>query len=159
MAYFLGIDSSTTGVKALLIDETGGVVGSATTELPISTPQPLWSEQDPADWWDSTVQSIRQALSDANLTGDDIAAIGLTGQMHGLTILDEAGEVLRPAMLWNDQRTGEQCDEIRRRLGSVNYPFAHAKALRVQENGRTGHDLERIQVGRALAALISEPAR
>lgn len=117
MSYFLGIDSSTTGVKALLIDERGEVVGTATTEIPLSTPQPLWSEQDPADWWRGAVSSVRSLLADTGLTGEQITAVGLTGQMHGLTLLDAAGEVLRPAMLWNDQRTGPQCDEIRARLG------------------------------------------
>ena len=97
MSYFLGIDSSTTGVKALLIDERGQVAGTATTELPLSTPQPLWSEQDPADWWQGAVSSIRTVLAETGLTGDQITAVGLTGQMHGLTLLDEAGEVLRPS--------------------------------------------------------------
>ena len=119
MVYFLGIDSSTTGVKALLIDEPGNVVGSATSELPLSTPHPLWSEQDPADWWDGAVKSIKQLLMAWNIPGADIAAIGLTGQMHGLTLLDENDKVLRPAILWNDQRTGPQCDEIRARLGKT----------------------------------------
>ena len=117
MAYFLGIDSSTTGVKALLIGEDGTVIGTATTELVLSTPHPLWSEQDPADWWDGTINSIKQVLNDTSLSGEDIAAVGLTGQMHGLTLLDDSGNVLRPAMLWNDQRTGPQCDQIRERLG------------------------------------------
>jgi xylulokinase len=116
-AYFLGIDVSTTGAKALLIDEQGHVVSSATTPLPISMPQPLWSEQDPQDWWNGTVQSIRQSVAQAGVKAESVAAIGLTGQMHGLVLLDEAGQVLRPAILWNDQRTGAQCDEIRRRLG------------------------------------------
>ncbi|HEU4711075.1 MAG TPA: xylulokinase [Pyrinomonadaceae bacterium] len=111
----LGIDVSTTGVKALLIDDKGEIVASATTPLQLSTPKPLWSEQHPRDWWDAAVNSIRQVLleTDAN----DIAAIGLTGQMHGLVLLDEQGEVLRPAILWNDQRCGDQCDEMRTRLG------------------------------------------
>ena len=117
MTHFLGIDSSTTGIKALLINATGDVVGTATTDLPLSTPQPLWSEQDPADWWAGAVESIRLVLAETGLSGDDIAAVGLTGQMHGLTLLDAEGEVLRPAILWNDQRTGPQCDEIRARLG------------------------------------------
>jgi xylulokinase len=117
MTYFLGIDSSTTGVKALLIDSAGEVIGTATTDLPLSTPKPLWSEQDPADWWAGAVQSIRQVLAETGVAGDAIAAIGMTGQMHGLTLLDAAGEVLRPAILWNDQRTGQQCDDIRARLG------------------------------------------
>jgi len=117
MPHLLGIDVSTTGVKALLIDEGGNVDGTVTTPLSLSTPKPLWSEQDPADWWDGAVNSIRRVLSDTGVAGDGVVAVGLTGQMHGLTLLDEAGEPLRPAILWNDQRTGPQCDEIRQRLG------------------------------------------
>jgi xylulokinase len=113
----LGIDVSTTGAKALLIDAQGNVLGSATTPLALSTPRPLWSEQDPRDWWIGIKNSIGQVLKTAAISGNDIAAIGLTGQMHGLVLLDGKGEVLRPAILWNDQRTGEQCDEIRSRLG------------------------------------------
>ncbi|HEU4767760.1 MAG TPA: xylulokinase [Pyrinomonadaceae bacterium] len=111
----LGIDVSTTGVKALLIDEAGQIVASATTALQLSTPKPLWSEQHPRDWWAAAVNSIKEVLREVN--ADDIAAIGLTGQMHGLVLLDEQGEVLRPAILWNDQRCGDQCDEIRASLG------------------------------------------
>ena len=117
MAYFMGVDVSTTGVKALLVDAQGVVVGTANTEQPLSTPQPLWSEQDPADWWNGAVASIRQVLAQTGITGDQVSALGLTGQMHGLTLLDEAGAVLRPAILWNDQRTAAQCDEIRARIG------------------------------------------
>jgi xylulokinase len=114
---FLGIDVSTTGAKALLIDSSGSVVSSATTPLSLSTPQPLWSEQDPHEWWMGVVASIQKALRQAKVSGDRVAAVGLTGQMHGLVLLDGAGKVLRPAILWNDQRTGAQCDEIRARLG------------------------------------------
>jgi xylulokinase len=111
----LGIDVSTTGVKALLIDDNGEIVSSSTTPLHLSTPKPLWSEQHPHDWWQAAVTSIKQVLHETDAA--DIAAIGLTGQMHGLVLLDEHGEVLRPAILWNDQRCGDQCDEIRARLG------------------------------------------
>lgn len=114
----LGIDISTTGAKALLIDPDGRVVASATTALTLSTPRPLWSEQNPQEWWDGACSSIRLALSQAGVSGEAVAAVGLTGQMHGLVMLDENGEVLRPAILWNDQRTGPQCDEMRARLGS-----------------------------------------
>ena len=117
MAYLLGLDISTTGAKALLIDETGRVVASQTTAQPISTPKPLWSEQNPADWWDGIAASIRQALAAANVRGDEVACIGLTGQMHGLVLLDADGDVLRPSILWNDQRTQAQCDEITERIG------------------------------------------
>ncbi|MGB3713098.1 MAG: xylulokinase [Candidatus Promineifilaceae bacterium] len=113
----LGIDISTTGAKALLIDETGRVVASATSPLRLSTPQPLWSEQNPLDWWDGAKRSIREVLRKSGSQASEILAIGLTGQMHGLVLLNETGDVLRPAMLWNDQRTGLQCDEIRSRLG------------------------------------------
>src|SRR5688572_11355499 len=113
----LGIDLSTTGAKALLIDVEGTAVSSSTTPLTVSTPHPLWSEQHPEDWWQATKTSIRRALADANASGRAVKAIGLTGQMHGLVLLDQQGEVLRPAILWNDQRCGEECDEIRARVG------------------------------------------
>jgi len=116
MQLLLGIDLSTTGAKALLIDRDGRVVSSATTPLNLSTPHPLWSEQDPHEWWTATTSSIAQALATANASGLDVAAIRLTGQMHGLVLLDDRGEVLRPAILWNDQRCGAECDEIRVRI-------------------------------------------
>jgi xylulokinase len=116
MTLLLGIDLSTTGAKALLIDPEGRVISSATTPLNLSTPFPLWSEQEPHEWWEAAANSIRQALADANAAGESVAAIGLTGQMHGLVVLDEERHVLRPAILWNDQRCGAECDEIRARV-------------------------------------------
>jgi xylulokinase len=117
MAYFIGIDTSTTATKALLMDESGSVLGVASNEYPYETPQPLWSEQDPALWWQASVESIRQVLAKTGVDGAAVKGIGLTGQMHGLVLLDENGKVLRPAILWNDQRTGPQCDAIRFKLG------------------------------------------
>ena len=111
----LGIDVSTTGVKALLIDSDGAIVDNFTSPLQLSNPRPLWSEQHPHDWWQAAVNSIQQVLR--KTSASDIAAIGLTGQMHGLVLLDERGEVLRPAILWNDQRCAAECDEIRARIG------------------------------------------
>ena len=144
MSYLLGIDASTTSVKALLINDSGDVVGVGNTELPFSTPQPLWSEQDPADWWRGVVSSIQQVQETTGVDGERIVAVGLTGQMHGLTLLDDAGKALRPAILWNDQRTGAQCDEIRRRLGKTHLieitgndalaGFTAPKILWVREN-------------------------
>jgi xylulokinase len=101
-----------------LIDEQGRVVSTGSTELTLSTPHPLWSEQDPAEWWEGTVKSIRQALDQAGVSGKTVSAVGMTGQMHGLVLLDEQGRVLRPAILWNDQRTAAQCEEITRRVGA-----------------------------------------
>lgn len=142
--YLLGIDVSTTGAKALLIDQAGVVISSATTPLTLFTPRPLWSEQDPREWWRGIVHSIRKALAQAGIPGSAVAAIGLTGQMHGLVLLDEQGEVLRPAILWNDQRTGSQCDEMRSRLGKKRLiqitgndaltGFTAPKILWVQQN-------------------------
>ncbi len=114
---FLGIDVSTTGAKALLIDEQGAVVATATTALSLQTPRPLWSEQDPHEWWQGTAASVRKALADSGAKAEQVAAVGLTGQMHGLVLLDAGHNVLRPAILWNDQRTGKECEEIQRRVG------------------------------------------
>ncbi len=118
MSYFIGIDSSTTATKALLMDADGGVmaIGRATYEF--DTPRPLWSEQSPQLWWDATVAAINSVLAEGGVDGNSVAAIGLTGQMHGLVLVDAAGEVLRPSILWNDQRTQAECDEIRERLGA-----------------------------------------
>src|SRR6185369_7095531 len=104
MNLFLGIDVSTTGSKALLINQDGDVLSSATTGHALSTPRPLWSEQDPKDWWEATAKSVRRALALAGVSGEQVSAIGLTGQMHGLVLLGEDKETLRPAILWNDQR-------------------------------------------------------
>ncbi|MBN2303841.1 MAG: xylulokinase, partial [Anaerolineae bacterium] len=120
MKYLLGLDVSTTGSKALLIDETGAVAASHTTPHGISQPKPLWSEQNPADWWDGMEQAIR-AVVDQTGAANAIQAIGLTGQMHGLVCLDANGAVLRPAILWNDQRTQVQCDAIMETVGPQRF--------------------------------------
>ena len=117
MAYFLGIDSSTTATKALLIDDAGSVIGVASSTYDYETPKPLWSEQQPMLWWTATVNSIRQVLADTGIDATAVSGIGLTGQMHGLVLLDAVGDVLRPAILWNDQRTGAECDEMRALIG------------------------------------------
>ena len=117
MSYFIGIDSSTTATKALLMDAQGAVVAIGRSEYDFETPRPLWSEQSPLLWWDGTVVAIRDALAQAGISGDAVVGIGLTGQMHGLVLLDDDGEVLRPSILWNDQRTQAECDEIRERVG------------------------------------------
>ncbi len=117
MSYFIGIDSSTTATKAILVDDSGAVVAVAASEYSFETPKPLWSEQHPNLWWDASVISIKQVLATSGINPADVKGIGLTGQMHGLVLLDENGEVLRPAILWNDQRTGAECDEIRAKLG------------------------------------------
>jgi len=113
----LGIDLGTSGVKALVIDEAGAALASATVEYPVYTPKPLWSEQEPSDWWQGTVEAIKQVMAKANVKGSDITGIGLSGQMHGFTPLDKDGNVIRRALLWNDGRTAVECDEYVRRAG------------------------------------------
>jgi len=144
MDYFLGIDTSTTSSKALLIDSQGEVIAVASAPHTLQTPKPLWSEQNPLEWWDAVSASIKSVLEKAGIGGERIAAVGLTGQMHGLILLDETGNVLRPAILWNDQRTQSQCDEIHQRIGKEKFiqvtgnvaltGFTAPKILWVKEN-------------------------
>jgi xylulokinase len=108
----VGVDVGTTGVKALAVSPDGEVVARAEHSYPLSTPRPLWSEQDPRDWWAASEAALAEVSE-----GRDVAGIGLSGQMHGLVCLDAAGEPIRPAILWNDQRTGAECAEIEERIG------------------------------------------
>jgi xylulokinase len=106
--HLIGLDVGTSGVKAVAISPEGDVLATADESYPLSTPRPGWAEQDPEDWW-RAAEACLARLPDA--------PIGLSGQMHGLVVLDDAGRVLRPAILWNDQRTQAECDEIERRVG------------------------------------------
>jgi xylulokinase len=117
MSVFLGIDIGTSGTKTIAIDERGKVLASSSTGYPLSTPRPLWSEQNPDDWWRATVHTIRGVVKSAKLKAADVKAIGLSGQMHGSVFLDKQNRVIRPAILWNDQRTAAECDEIEQRAG------------------------------------------
>jgi xylulokinase len=144
MTCFLGIDTSTTGSKALIINENGEVLASASSSHTLQMPKPLWSEQNPAEWWRAVSVSIRSVLKSAGINGERIGAVGLTGQMHGLVLLDEAGNILRPAILWNDQRTQRQCEEIHQIIGRERFiqitgnaaltGFTAPKILWVKEN-------------------------
>jgi xylulokinase len=142
VASFLGLDIGTSSVKALLIDVTQRVVAVASAPLDVSRPHPLWSEQDPEDWWQATlvaVASVRAAAPEAWVA---LAGIGLSGQMHGATLLDGAGRVLRPAILWNDGRSGAECAELHRlvpdltaRAGNIAMPgFTAPKLLWVRRH-------------------------
>ncbi|MGC9316652.1 MAG: xylulokinase [Armatimonadota bacterium] len=118
MGYLLGIDVGTTSTRALLIDEGGEVVASHATEYPLHTPRPNWAEQDPHDWWTGTVASVTAVMEQSGVRPREIAGVGLSGQMHGSVFLDESDEVIRPAILWCDQRTARQCDEITEAVGA-----------------------------------------
>ena len=117
MSHVLGIDSSTTATKAVLVDDTGAVVGIGVSEYGFEAPRPTWTEQEPSLWWDGTIGAVRSVLASTGVDAGSIAAIGLTGQMHGLVLLDASDRVLRPAILWNDQRTAHACEEIREAVG------------------------------------------
>jgi xylulokinase len=113
----IGIDLGTTGCKTVLVDEKGRIQASATASYPLSTPKPLWSEQDPADWWKGLVRSVREVL--AKCPGEAIEGIGIGGQMHGATLLDAGDEVVRPAILWNDGRCQEECDLLHKKFPGI----------------------------------------
>lgn len=117
MSYLIGIDVSTTATKALLIDDLGHVNSVASSGYSFDTPHPLWSEQDPDLWWEGAVKSINDLLTQTGIDASSVEGIGLTGQMHGLVLLGEGGEILRPSILWNDQRTATECNEIRKLIG------------------------------------------
>jgi xylulokinase len=138
---FLGFDIGTSGVKAVLLDADGAVRGQATADHPVSNPRPLWSEQDPASWW----ESCRAATATLEAEGaplDAVRAVGLSGQMHGATLLDASGTVLRPCILWNDGRSHAECVELeaslpdfRKRCGNMAMPgFTAPKLLWVRKH-------------------------
>ncbi len=144
MKALLGIDIGTSGTKTVLFDENGTPLAGKTVEYPLYQPQNGWAEQDPADWWNATVEGIQAVLANSGVPAGDIAGIGLSGQMHGLVMLDAAGSVLRPSIIWCDQRTAAECEQMNRVLGEArviemtgNPPmtgFTAAKILWVQNN-------------------------
>src|SRR5580698_6185149 len=115
---FLGVDVGTGGTRAVLIDRTGKLIGSFASEhKAVRSEQIGWAEQDPEDWWRAAREAITGALSASGRAGREIEAVGLTGQMHGCVILDSNGAVLRPALIWCDQRTQPQCDWLTQKIG------------------------------------------
>ena len=137
---YIGIDLGTSGVKTILTDESGKVVDSASSSLTVAIPQPLWSEQNPEDWWTATCATLDELKQRNDLSV--VKALGLAGQMHGATLLDKAGRVLRPAILWNDGRSEEQCRTLESTVtkarvitGNLVMPgFTAPKLLWVKEN-------------------------
>jgi xylulokinase len=115
----LGIDVGTGGTRAVVVDENGSVVASATADhVPFASPQTGWAEQEPRDWWRATSEAVRAVLSQPEVSADGIACVGFSGQMHGAVLLDEGEEVLRPALIWCDQRTDAQGKEITNQVGA-----------------------------------------
>jgi len=151
MSLFLGIDVGTSGTKTLAIRENGEILASATVEYPLYSPKPGWSEQDPQDWWQATIESVRRVLKSGKIRPADVAGIGLSGQMHGSVFLDRRQRVVRRAILWNDQRTAAECEEIesaaggrRKLIGMVANPaltgFTAPKILWLRNNEPRNYD-------------------
>lgn len=146
-SYLLGVDLGTSGIKVVLLRPDGSPgedLPSITVELALDTPRAGWSEQDPADWWSAAIRAIRRLLEETGIDGAAVSGLALSGQMHGATLLDGHGDVLRPCILWNDQRSGAQCEAITRQIGlerllqSVGNPalagFTLPKLIWVREN-------------------------
>ncbi|MDD6826970.1 MAG: xylulokinase [Oscillospiraceae bacterium] len=118
MKYAIGVDIGTSGTKSVLFDETGRVMASATVEYPLYQEKNGYAEQDPADWYNASIETIKKIISESDVSADDITGVGLSGQMHGLVMLDENNDVIRKSIIWCDQRTAAECEEITERVGA-----------------------------------------
>ena len=118
MTISVGVDIGTTGAQAVAVDAAGVVAATASADYPLLTPRPQWTEQHPRDWWRATQSVLKEVSAKVAASGGRVTGLGLTGQMHGSVFLDDAGEVIRPALLWNDQRTAAQCEAITSSVGS-----------------------------------------
>ena len=158
---WLGIDVGTGGTRALLVDGEGRVRASFTSpHEDMRMEHPLWAEQDPDNWWDATATAVRGVLANAETNPESVQGIGLSGQMHGLVVLDDEDRVIRPSLIWCDQRSQAQVDHINTTLGAENVVswtanppltgFTVPKLLWVRDNepeqfGR----IRKVQIGRA----------
>ncbi len=117
MRYVIGIDLGTSGTKTVLFDEAGTVIASALIEYPMYQPQNGWAEQEPLDWWNAASKTIKAVIDKSGVNAAEIAGVGISGQMHGLVMLDENNDVIRPSIIWCDQRTAAECEEIEALVG------------------------------------------
>ncbi len=144
MEYLIGIDLGTSGTKTVLFDRLGKVIASATVEYPLYQEKNGWAEQDPLDWWHASCETLQSVIGQSGVDPRDIKGLGISGQMHGLVMLDKQGQVLRRSILWCDQRTAKQCEEITQRVGKERLiqitanpaltGFTASKILWVREN-------------------------
>ncbi len=118
MNYLIGVDLGTSGTKTVIFDSNGTPLASKTIEYPLYQPKNGWAEQDPADWWHAACASMKEVVQKSGVKPSDIKGIGISGQMHGLVMLDKSGEVLRKSIIWCDQRTAKECEEITQKVGA-----------------------------------------
>src|SRR5688572_20867419 len=155
MPFWLGLDVGTTGSRAVIVDEKGVVRAAASADhAPMSQPQPTWAEQDPEDWWRAAQAAVRRALSQGNLDGADIGGVGLSGQMHGAVLLDARHQVIRPSIIWCDQRSQIQADAFTTQIGGARLKeitcnpaltgFTLPKLLWVREHEPANYDRMRM---------------
>jgi len=114
---FAGVDVGTSGAKVLLLSPSGDILAKATVEYPVRSPKPMWSEQNPEDWWDAACSGIRQVIAGAGIDGADVQGVSFSGQMVGLVVVDAQCEIIRPCILWNDQRSADVTAELTERIG------------------------------------------
>jgi xylulokinase len=130
MRFLLGLDVGTTSTRTIIIDENGKLIASSTSDYELITPKPGWAEQNTDDWWTASIKTIKDVIKKSNVSPEDIACIGLSGQMHGSVFLDSKGNVIRPAILWCDQRTFGQCETIYKIFGYDGFiKLSYNKAL------------------------------
>ena len=117
MKYAIGVDIGTSGTKSVLFDEKGTVIASASQEYPLYQEKNGYAEQEPSDWYNASINTIKKIISESGVSADDICGVGISGQMHGLVMLDENNEVIRKSIIWCDQRTAKECEEITEKVG------------------------------------------
>ena len=142
--FLIGCDIGTSGTKTVLFDEAGNTVASALREYPLYQPKNGWAEQDPRDWWKASAEGIKEVILKSEIKPESIAAVGLSGQMHGLVMLDKNDEIIRPSIIWCDQRTGEAAEHLTDLVGKEELVkitanpamtgFTASKILWVKEN-------------------------
>ena len=120
MKYLVGLDVGTSGAKCIIVDQNGKVVASSTQEYPLYTPRPGWAEQNPEDWWQAVLAGLKVIVKESGIDTADLMGVGFSGQMHGLVAMDENDAIIRPAILWCDQRTQKQCDWLHEKAGGLD---------------------------------------
>jgi len=133
---YAGIDIGTSSVKGILVDINGNIVAKKNIQISLQTPKPGWMEQDPGEWWSATVKVIKMLVAEIN---EPIFSLAVSGQMHSIVVLDSSGEILRPAILWCDQRTSKQCQELTLKYGGEKEVNASERLYNLQINQEDHH--------------------